>query len=65
MYNRAQMKQSVKRTIAATRPRPIWIALLFMVVTSVGASIINSIVTALSGVSALSNQLAELLYAYD
>lgn len=61
MYNRARIKREVKQTIAATRPRPMWIALLYLVVVSVGASLIQSVVGALAGTSFLSTQLSEML----
>lgn len=61
MYNRAKIKQEVKQTIAATRPRPMWIALLYLVIVSVGASVIQSVVGAVAGTSFLSTQLTEIL----
>ena len=63
MYDRASMKRDVKQLISGTRPRPMWIALLYMVIVSVGASLIEGIVGAVSGMSALSTQLSELLLA--
>lgn len=61
MYNRAQLKQGVKQTIALTKPRPMWIALLYLVIASVGASLIQSIVGAVAGTSFLTTQLTEIL----
>ena len=63
MYNRAQMKQEVKQAIAATRPRPMWVALFYMVVASAGASLIQSVIGALSGTSFLSTMVNDLLYS--
>lgn len=63
MYNRAQMKKEVKQAIAATRPRPMWVALFYMVVASAGASLIQSVIGALSGTSVLSDMVNDLLYS--
>lgn len=60
MYNRAHLKQEMKQTIASTRPRPMWIALLYLVITSVGASLIQSVITLVSGTSFLSELYADL-----
>ncbi len=54
MYRRAQLKQEVKQTISASRPRPMWIALLYLVITSAGASILQSLFNLISGASVLS-----------
>ncbi len=61
MYQRAQMKQEVKSLIAGVRPRPMWVALLYLVITSVGVSLIQSITTAAAGTGFLTNQLTEIL----
>lgn len=60
MYHRAQMKQEVKQMISATRPRPMWIALLYLVITSIGSSILQSIFNLISGVSVLSEVFASI-----
>ncbi len=67
MYDRAQLKQSVKQTIAGTRPRPMWLALLYLVITSIGASIISGIVNGVSGMNALSTVYTDLMmnFSYD
>jgi len=61
MYNRAEMKREVKQQLAAMRPRPMWIALLYSIITSVGASIIQGIAGAVSGTADISTQLSSLL----
>ena len=61
MYNRAQLKQEVKKTIAATKPRPMWVALLYLVIASIGASLIQSILGSLAGTSFLSSMLSDLM----
>lgn len=61
MYNRAAMKRDVKQKLAAMRPRPMWIALLYSIITSIGASVIQSIAGAVSGTAAISTQLSGLL----
>lgn len=61
MYNRAAMKQEVKQKLATMRPRPMWIALLYSIITSVGVSVIQSIAATVSGTAAISTQLTNLL----
>ena len=61
MYNRAAMKQEVKQVIAGMRPRPMWVALLYTIVASVGASMIQSIVGFVSGSNGLLTPLSEML----
>lgn len=61
MYQRAQLKREVKQTIAATRPRPMWVALLYLLIASLGASLIQSVLTSLAGTSAISALLSELM----
>lgn len=65
MYQRAQLKQSVKQTVAGTRPRPMWIALLYLVVSSIGGSIISGIVSGISGMNALNTVYTDLLMAFE
>lgn len=60
MYNRAQLKRDVKQTISITRPRPMWIALLYLVITSVGASVLQSIISLFSGTSFLAEMFASI-----
>lgn len=61
MYQRAKLKQEVKQTIAATRPRPMWVALLYLVIASLGATLIQSILSSLAGTSVISELMNELL----
>ena len=60
MYNRAQLKRDVKQTVSETRPRPMWIALLYLVITSVGASVLQSIISLFSGTSFLAEMFASI-----
>lgn len=60
MYNRAQLKREVKQIISVTKPRPMWVALLYLVITSVGASILQSLVNLFSGTSVISEMLSSL-----
>ena len=60
MYQRAKLKQEVKQTIAGVRPRPMWIALIYLVILSVGSSLLNNLITAASGLSNLLNQFSSL-----
>ena len=61
MYDRASMKQEVKQIISGVRPRPMWVALLYSVITSVGASLIQSVIGTVGGTNALSGNLTSLL----
>ena len=61
MYKRAQIKQEVKQTIAVSKPRPMWVALLYLVLVSVGASLIQSILGSLAGTSFLSSMVSDLM----
>ena len=47
-YQRAQLKQNVKRAMKVTRPRPIWITLLYMVVAGLGAWLIQTLLSGLN-----------------
>lgn len=47
MYHRARMKQETKQLIRATRPRPIWITLLWILITGAGASLLENLVSLL------------------
>ena len=46
-YNRAQLKESVKQVMRATRPRPIWITLLYLVITTLGVTLIERLLSSL------------------
>lgn len=58
-YNRAKMKQEVKRLMKETRPRPIWITLLYMLIVAAGTWIIQMVIGGVVGVSAFSNVMYE------
>ena len=59
-YNRAQLKQSVKEQIKSTRPRPLWITLLFLVVTAAGGWVINLLMSSLNWSGAIANYFLQL-----
>jgi len=59
-YNRASMKQEVRLAMKNTKPRPIWVALLFTVIVSAGASLIQLVLSGLMGANALAAGLAGL-----
>lgn len=61
MYNRAAMKREVKEIIAGMRPRPMWVALFYMIVASAGASLLQSIVGLVTGSNGLLTPLTEML----
>lgn len=61
MYNRAQLKVETRRIMAGTRPRPMWIALLYMLIVGVGSSILQNVVALVTGTSYLATQLSNLL----
>lgn len=63
MYNRAQIKREVKQIISTTKPRPMWVALFYMVVASAGASLIQSILNSLTGASFVTSMLSDLMYS--
>lgn len=65
MYQRAQLKQSVKQTIAGTRPRPMWVTLLYLIVSSIGGSIISGVINGVSGMNALSTVYTDLMLALE
>lgn len=50
-YDRAGMKLDVRQAIRETRPRPMWITLLYMAVVGVGSSVIEWAVGLLAGKS--------------
>ena len=59
-YNRAQLKQSVKEQIKSTRPRPLWITLLFLVITAVGGWVISLLMSSLNWSGAIANYFLQL-----
>lgn len=61
MYQRARLKEEVKQAMRSTRPRPMWVALLFSVIVAAGSWLVNTVIGAVSGVSALSSTFAALL----
>ena len=61
MYNRVHLKQEVKQAIATTKPRPMWVALLYLVIASIGASLIQTVLGSLAGTSFLSSMMTDLL----
>lgn len=65
MYQRAQLKREVKQSIASTRPRPMWVALLYMIIASIGASIISGVINGITGVNAFTQLYTELLTGFQ
>lgn len=61
MYQRAQLKEEVKLAMRGTRPRPMWVALLFTVIVAVGSWLISTVINAVSGINVLSSQLVALI----
>ena len=59
-YNRAQLKQGVKEQIKSTRPRPLWITLLFLVITAAGGWVINLLMSSLNWSGAIANYFLQL-----
>lgn len=54
-YQRAQLKEEVKQKIRITRPRPIWMTLLYLVVMGIGSNILNTALGAVTGASEITN----------
>ena len=63
MYQRAHLKEDVKQAMHNTRPRPMWVALLFTVIVAAGSCLINTVINAVSGINVLSSTFASLLAA--
>ena len=64
-YNRAQMKLEVKRIMKQTRPRPIWLTLLYLVIAAAGSWVIQTVIGAVMGVSAITSAYTEALMNLD
>lgn len=47
-YQRALLKQSVKQAMKQTRPRPIWMTLLYLVITAAGVGLIQTVLGGLN-----------------
>lgn len=58
-YNRAQMKQEVKRIMHETRPKPIWLTLLYLVIVGAGGWLIQTVLGSIIGVSSFVTGLSE------
>jgi len=58
VYNRAEMKREVKRIMKQTRPRPIWVTLLYLVIVAAGGWVIRTVIGSIIGVGALANNFA-------
>ena len=46
---RTQLKQAVRQAMKQTRPRPIWMTLLYLVIVAVGGSLIQRLLSGLDG----------------
>ena len=64
-YNRAQMKLEVKRVMKQTRPRPIWLTLLYLVIAAAGSWVIQTVIGGVMGVSAITSAYTEALMNLD
>ena len=60
-FNRAQLKRRARQAMKGQRPRPMLITLLFTVIVSIGTQIVNGILRAVSGSSAVTEMYAELV----
>ena len=60
-YQRAQLKQSVKHAIKHTRPRPIWMTLLYLVISAVGTGLIQQILSGLNWSSTIMSYYLSML----
>ena len=63
-YNRAAMKQQVRRAMRFQRPHPMLITLLFGIIVNIGSQIISQILGAASGASDLSTLYYQALLDY-
>lgn len=61
MYHRAKMKQEVKQILRGTRPRAMWLTLLWMVIVSVGSNVIQGLLdlVSLGSLTATSEMLVD------
>lgn len=60
-FNRAQLKRRVRQAMRGQRPRPMLITLLFTILVSIGSQIVNGILGAASGSTAMTEMYAELI----
>ena len=60
-YQRAQLKQSVKQVMRQTRPRPIWMTLLYLVISAVGTGVIQQILSGLNWSSTIMSYYLTML----
>ena len=60
-YQRAQLKQSVKQVMRQTRPRPIWMTLLYLVISAVGTGVIRQILSGLNWSSTIMSYYLTML----
>lgn len=59
-YERANLKQQVRQSIKNTRPRPIWVTLLYVIVAGLGAYLIQMIVNLIGGTAQMTLMLQEI-----
>lgn len=60
MYDRVQLKRETKQIMGAARPRPMWVTLLYLVIASAGASLLQGIFDLISGTSFLWDLVYEI-----
>lgn len=60
-YNRVQLKQEVRAAMKGTRPRPMWVTLLYTLIVAAGSWVLSLVIQTLTGISRLTNQMATTL----
>ena len=59
-YNRARMKQEVRQIMRETRPRPIWVTLLYLLIVAAGSWVIQGVIGGIMGINAITNSLESI-----
>lgn len=60
-FQRQQVKLEVKQAMRLTRPRPIWITLLYLVIVGIISNVVSSALTALSGGASLEQMMVSAM----
>ena len=58
-YNRAKLKQEAKQAVRQTRPRPIWVTLLYTAIVSAGGWVIQSVLGAVMGANSIAGMYTQ------
>lgn len=64
-YDRAKMKLEVKQLMKKTRPRPIWLTLLYLVIVAAGSWVIQTVIGSVIGVGAVTSAYIQALMSLD